>query len=147
MAFAEFEHLQEHMDRMFERLTGGPPGHPRFRAPVIEPPTDVYQTDTAVVVVIEIAGMRGRDIEMSIADGRLLVRGEKQDPHPFDQHTARQYSQMEIARGPFECRVPLPALVDAEQTAIRYEDGMLEITMPKRQAAPAQRIKLTVRGQ
>ena len=141
-SFSEFDHLHEHLERMWDRLMGGPPGQPRFRPPMLEPQTDVYQTPEAVVVVMEISGMRGHDVEISIADGQLTVRGEKQSPH---QHGERVYTQMEIGHGPFERTVALPALVDSEQVAVRYEDGLLEITLPKRQPAAGRRIKVTVK--
>jgi len=141
--FSQFDHLQEHLERMWERLTGGSPGQPRFLPPVFEPPTDVYQTADAVVVVLEISGMRGRDVEVSIADGRLTVRGEKRDPHG---HGERVYSQMEIGCGPFARTITLPAPVEGERATLRYEDGLLEITLPKRQPTAAHRIRVTVRG-
>ena len=140
--FAEFDHLHEHIEKMWERLTGGDPTHPRFRPPVLAPPTDVYQTTHAVVVVMEIAGMRGRDIEMSITDSQLTVRGEKCDPHGQGE---RVYTQMEIGRGPFERTVTLPSPVDADHASVRYEDGLLEITLPRRQPAATHRIRVTVR--
>jgi HSP20 family protein len=145
---SEFEHLHEHIERMWERLAGGHPGQPRFQPPVIEPPADVYETADAVVVVIEIPGVRGQDVELSFAEGRMMVRGEKRDLHHHEQlqhHRERIYSQMEIARGVFERVVPLPAPVDTEQVAVDYDDGLLRIVMPKRQAVSARRIKVTVR--
>ncbi|MBI2759917.1 MAG: Hsp20/alpha crystallin family protein [Chloroflexi bacterium] len=145
---SDFEHLHEHIEKMWERLAGGHPGQPRFQPPVIEPPADVYQTAGAVVVVLEIAGMRGQDVELSIADGRLTVRGEKTDVHhhgSIEEHRGREYIQMEIARGPFARTVPLPALVDGDHVSVRYEDGLLQITLPKRQAVAARRIKVSVR--
>lgn len=141
-AFSEFDHLQEHIERMWDRLSGGDRGHPRFRPAIIEPPTDVYQTAESVVIVMEITGMRGRDVELSIADGQLTVRGEKSDPH---YHGERVYTQVEIGCGQFERTLALPSLVDGDRAAVRYEDGLLEITLPKRQAIAAQRIKVTVK--
>ena len=140
-AFSEFDHLHEHMEKMWERLTGDR-SHPRFHSPFLEPPTDVYQTDETVVVVMELTGMRGQDIELSFTEGQLTVRGEKRDTH---QHDERVYTQMEIPCGPFERTVRLPALVDGNRASIQYEDGLLQITLPKRQRAAAQRIKATVK--
>lgn len=139
--FSEFDHLHEHLEKMWDRLVGGPPGQPRFLPPVLEPPTDVYQTDDTVVVVIEVGGMRGQDVDLSIDDGRITVRGDKPAPPPGD----RRYSQMEIGRGPFERVIPLPAPVDGERLSVRYEDGLLEITLPKRQPAGLQRVRVRVR--
>jgi HSP20 family protein len=139
--FSEFDHLHEHLEKMWDRLTSGPSNHPRFRPAVVEPATDVYFTDDAVTVVMEIGGMRGQDVELSIVEGRLTVRGEKPAPH---HHGERVYTQVEIGRGPFERTVPLPVPVDGDRMTVRYEDGLLEITLPRRQPAEAQRIRVTV---
>ncbi len=144
-AFSEFDEVRGYMERVWERLTGGRSGPPRFRPAVIEPPADVYETADAVVVVIEIPGLRGPEVELSIADGELVVRGEKSGRDCLDQRE-RVYTQMEIARGPFECRVPLPVAVDGQGSSLRYEDGLLEITLPKRQTVTFRRIRVTVRG-
>ncbi len=141
-SFSEFDHLHDHLERMWDRLMGGPPGQPRFRPPMIEPQTDVYQTGDAVVVIMEITGMRGQDVELSINDGLLTVRGDKQEPH---HHGDRVYTQVEIGRGPFERTVALPALVDGDAVSLRYEDGLLEITLPKRQLTTGHHIKVTVK--
>ncbi|MFN8558015.1 MAG: Hsp20/alpha crystallin family protein [Dehalococcoidia bacterium] len=144
MAFSDFDHLHEHIERMWGRLTGGGSGHSRFRPSLLEPPTDVYQTADAIVVVVEITGMRGQDVELSITDGRLTVRGEKKEPH---HHPDRVYMQMEIGCGPFERTVTLPAPVDADQASVQYSEGLLEITLPKRRPVTAQRITVTVAPQ
>lgn len=153
--FSEFEHLHEQIEKMWERFGTGMPGQPRYQPPTIEPPADVYQTADAVVVVVEIAGLRGQDIEVTINDGRLTLRGEKTDQHHHhhehasepvhDHRRERVYSQMEIARGPFERTLSLPAAVDADQLSVRYEDGLLQITLPRKQAAATHRIRVTVR--
>ena len=139
--FSEFDHLHEHIEKMWDRLTGGHPGQPRFGPPIIEPPADVYETEDSVVVVIEISGMRGQDVELNIADSRLTVRGERRESH---LHPQRVYTQVEIGCGPFERAIALPSPVEGDRAAVRYEDGLLEITLPKRQPAAIRKIKVTV---
>lgn len=140
-AFAEFDHLHEHIEKMWERLTGEA-ARPRFRPPALTPPTDVFQTEDSVVVVMEITGMRGRDVVIDITDTQLTVRGEKSDPH---RHGERTYSQVEIGCGPFERTITLPVPVDGDHPKVRYEDGLLEISLLKRQPQPTHHIKVTVK--
>ena len=141
-AFSEFDQLQQQFDRLWDRLAGSRPGHPHFRQQLWEPPTDIYQTSDTVVVVLEVGGMRGQDVELSISDDRLTIRGERRDPH---QGSDRVYAQMEMPCGPFERTVTLPAGVDGERAEVRYEDGLLEIALPKRQLVAPRRLRVTVR--
>ena len=143
-AFSDFEQIHDNAGMVWGKLGGGTPGQPRYHRPVIEPPTDLYETPDAVVVVIEVAGLLGQTVEIGIADGHLTVRGEKRDPHHHHRPTDRIYSRMEIPHGPFERTVELPAPVDGERAAVRYESGLLEITLPKRQSVAPRRIRVHV---
>ena len=125
--FSEFERIRERMQTAWQHVIG-PPGAPRFCAPVIEPPVDVYETDDEVVVLVEIAGIPNEEVEV-LVDGRTLtVRGERRPPGGRPQ---RLYSQMEICQGPFQRDLLLPSEVNAEQARASYNAGLLEIVLPK----------------
>src|SRR3990172_1760222 len=97
--FPEFQRLQAYMDEMWTRLTGGQLGGPRFCPPILEPPVDVYETSDEVVVLAEVAGISGEDVEVAVEGDRLTFRGEKNDRHADPNH---RHSQMEICYGLFE---------------------------------------------
>jgi HSP20 family protein len=90
------------------------------------PPTDVYETDTAAVVKVEIAGVNRADIEISFANRILTVTGSRRDP--ADKLT---YQQMEINYGVFRTDVFLPWPVKNDEIEANYEDGFLVIVLPK----------------
>jgi HSP20 family protein len=138
----EFEHLHDHIDRIWERLTHGFPSQPGFCAPALEPPADVLLTDDLIIVRVEIAGLRGSELDVEVAEGRLTVRGTKQEPpRPPDG----RYTQMEILGGAFERTVELPTEVDAEAATVEYANGYLQILLP-RVSRPAERhVKVPVR--
>lgn len=93
-----------------------------------QPPTDVYETDDNVVVVVEIAGLSPGDYEIVLQGRTLSVSGERRDPAE-----KLAYHQMEIRYGKFRTQIHLPwALELAGQTAL-YEDGFLKIVLPKAQ--------------
>ena len=140
-AFQDFQHVHEQVARMWEQLRGGPPGGMRFCPPQLEPPTDVYETADAVVILVEMAGIRNEEVEVEVQDDRLIVRG-----HRVDRRSARQrrYIQMEICHGSFERILPLPAQVNAEQAEVSYDDGFLEIILPKVSAQRAHRVRIIV---
>jgi HSP20 family protein len=141
--YSDFDHLTEHLEQMWGRLTTGTPRGPRFAPPVIEPPTDVYQTEDAILVLMEIAGMRDEEVEIQLEGREMVVRGEKRDRR---QHSPeRVYNVVEIAYGPFERRITLPADVDYERVTVQYDDGLLQITLPKRAFKPERRVRITVR--
>jgi HSP20 family protein len=90
------------------------------------PPTDVYETDTAAVVKVEIAGVDRNDIDISFANRILTVTGSRRDP--AEKLT---YQQMEINYGVFRTDVFLPWPVKDNDIEANYEDGFLVIVLPK----------------
>lgn len=91
------------------------------------PPTDVYETETEVVVEVEVAGMREEDFRVSL-DGRLLTIGGLRVDKSRER---RAYYEMEIHSGEFRADVELPVPIDADGIRAEYEDGFLRITMRK----------------
>ncbi|HDN81094.1 MAG: Hsp20/alpha crystallin family protein [Chloroflexi bacterium] len=96
----------------------------RYR--VWKPPTDVYETDSHIVVKVEIAGMREEDFEISLSNRTLTIAGIRRDP--AEKLT---YQQMEILYGRFETQVYLPGPVEEDQIEAIYEDGFLKVMLPK----------------
>jgi HSP20 family protein len=95
---------------------------------VWSPPTDVYETDESVVVVVEIAGLGAGDYSVLLSGRTLMISGERRDPAE-----KLAYQQMEIRHGKFRTQVHLPwALEPSGQQAI-YENGFLKIILPKAQ--------------
>jgi HSP20 family protein len=91
------------------------------------PPTDVYEVDGVLFVVLEIAGMKSREFRIRVEDGILTVQGERKAPHDRKQ---KKYHSLEWASGLFEKRIPLPAGFDFARPSSRYVDGVLEISFP-----------------
>ena len=98
----------------------------QVRSNVWSPPTDVYETEEAYVVRVEIAGMREDDFEVLLENNTLLISGSRPD------HTERRaYQQMEIRFGKFSSSVSLPGPVNIEQARAEYKDGFLTVFIPK----------------
>lgn len=90
------------------------------------PPTDVYETDTSVVVVIEIAGLGPNDYEILLRGRTLIVAGERRDAAE-----KLAYQQMEIHHGKFRTQVHLPWALESSGQDATYDNGFLKITLPK----------------
>ena len=125
--FSQFEHIRERMEQAWRQVIG-PPGAPRFCAPVIEPSVDVYETDDEVVVVVEIAGISGEEVAVDVDGKTLIIWGERR---PHGDRPRRLYSQMEICHGLFQRQLLLPAEVSPDEAQATYSSGMLEIVLPK----------------
>jgi HSP20 family molecular chaperone IbpA len=99
------------------------------------PPTDVYETDTALVVRVEIAGMREVDFTISLVERNLLISGVRQDTNE-----RRAYYQMEIPFGEFAIEIELPYPIMVDEVEATYREGFLRIVLPK---ARPQQIKVS----
>jgi HSP20 family protein len=97
-----------------------------IRPHIWRPPTDVYETETTIVVRVEIAGMREEDFSISLANRLLLIRGVRSD-----LLERRAYHQMEIAFGEFSTEVELPGPVLTEAVVAEYTDGFLRLEFPR----------------
>jgi HSP20 family protein len=89
------------------------------------PPTDVYEIDNAIIIRVEIAGMREADFNISLIGRNLKIRGIRQDTSE-----KRAYHQMEIPFGEFSTEFELPYTVNSTEVVAIYRDGFLLITLP-----------------
>jgi HSP20 family protein len=94
------------------------------------PNTDVYETPEGLVVKIEIAGIEKEDLEITLNDRLLLVRGHRKDPC---RQKRCSFRQMEIDYGPFERRIVIPRSVDGSRVRAQFQNGFLQIELPKSQ--------------
>jgi HSP20 family protein len=119
-------HIADELEVYFNEVAHGRPigfvGSLKWK-----PPTDVYETDDAVVVHMDIAGMRAGDFHVELADGILTISGERLARREGKRH----YHAMEIQIGPFERRLRIPAPVDPDSVHASYEAGFLEVRLSK----------------
>ena len=92
------------------------------------PPTDVYETENAVVVRMEAPGLHVEDISVSLHADTLVVRAMRRDRQP---DTKKRVLQLEVHYGLFERVIPLPAAIRHEEADANYVEGFLVVTIPK----------------
>jgi HSP20 family protein len=90
------------------------------------PSTDVYETEEAIIIRVEIAGMREQDFAVALDDRTLTIHGVR-----IDTSERRAFHQMEIPFGEFSTEVDLPVPINSEGVEAIYRDGFLLITLPK----------------
>jgi len=108
---------------------------------VWSPLADVLETPQAIIVQVELPGIRPEQVLVEIVDGDLVVRGERpcqrEEPDPG-------FILMERAHGTFARRFALPAGVDGEAVEAVLAEGLLTVTVPKRAASTPVRFTLAV---
>ncbi len=120
-------HLAEELEVYFNEVAHGRPvGF--VSSSKWKPPTDIYETDDALVVYMDIAGMRAEDFSVQLADGILTISGERPS-HRVEGKP--HYHAMEVQVGPFERRFRLPAPVDPGSIQASYEGGFLAVRLAK----------------
>jgi len=111
------------MDRMLSSILLQEQGQPPS---MWRPPTDVYETATDVVILVEVAGMDPNKIQVELTDKVLRVSG-----HRHDKHLRAACHCLEVQYGEFSSDVYLPGHYDRDAIQASYQDGFLTITLPK----------------
>jgi len=143
-----FINLQTEMSRLFASFfegLGGSFGKDGDLSQLATPKVDVAETNDAVHVTAELPGIKEEDVEVTLADGNLVIRGEKKAEKEEKQ---KNYYRVERSYGSFRRSIPLPAEVDDQKVDASFKDGVLDIVLGKKQtsSSPAGK-KIPVRRQ
>ena len=112
-------------EEMQSRYGAANRGRNGIRPRVWRPPTDVFETEEAIVVRVEIAGMEESEISIVLQDRSLVIHGVRQDVSE-----RRAYHQMEISFGEFVSEIELPDPIIAEEVVAEYKNGFLKVHLP-----------------
>jgi HSP20 family protein len=104
------------------------------------PPVDIYETDEALVMKAELPGFSKDDISIELKENTLVIKGERKHE---DEVKEGNYHRMERSYGAFQRAFMLPMTVDQEKVKASYKDGILELRLPKVQAAQPKRIAVS----
>lgn len=101
------------------------------------PAVDVVDREKDVVVRAQLPGFKKSELDVSIADRTLTIKGERREEQKEEKDN---YFHQEIRTGSFSRSVLLPAEVDAGKAEATFKDGVLELTLPKRRIAKQQQV-------
>ena len=105
------------------------------------PPVDVYEDEHNITLKIEVPGIDEKDINVSIENNTLTVRGERK----FEKdEKSENFHRVERMYGVFARSFTLPNTVDPEQISAHYEKGVLKIRLAKKAEAKPKMIKVNV---
>ncbi len=107
--------------------------------PSFNPPMDIYETETHLVVVMEVAGMGAEDFHVIFEKDRLSISGVRSEP---SSPRKTRLHQMEIDYGKFQRTLRIPFPLDTEAFKATYRQGFLTVTVPKLQEPASQKVEV-----
>jgi len=134
--WSRFTELRRETDQLMrDILAGGAFGGFRDLLPTTAeqasawaPAVDVFTRDNDVVVRAELSGLDpAKDVEISLHDGMLTIRGERRQE---DRKETDQYVRLERRYGSFERSLPIPEGVNADDIKAEYRNGVLQVVIP-----------------
>jgi HSP20 family protein len=105
------------------------------------PPVDIYETEGNLVVKAELPGVDPKQVEVRVEDNTLYLKGERKFEN---EENKENYHRVERAYGTFVRSFALPGSVEPDKVAAEYNDGLLTITIPKREEAKPKTVKINV---
>jgi HSP20 family protein len=137
--FRDLRTLQEEVNRLFStNLTRGFAEEGIGRG-AWNPSVDIYENKDQIVLEAELPGMKRDDFELTIENNVITLRGERQ----FEKkEEADNYHRVERSYGSFTRSFTLPQTVSADGATAEYRNGVLRVTLPKREETKARRIEV-----
>jgi HSP20 family protein len=103
------------------------------------PSVDIFEAQDEIVLRTELPGLNEEDVEITIENGRLALKGEKK----FEkEETEGDYRRVESRYGSFYRSFALPNSVDREKIEAKFDKGVLNVTLPKAEVAKPKRIEV-----
>jgi len=133
--------LRREMDDLFERFFGSRELTPLWPSEGFSPAVDVTETEKEIRVTAELPGIEENDIDLSLTDDNLTIKGEKKTQRE-EKSEGGYYS--ECSYGTFQRTIALPCEVDSGKARAAYKKGVLTITLPKAASAAKKAKKITV---
>jgi HSP20 family protein len=142
--FDEMQRMEEEMDRLFNMFFShsqyqlGPGTALQNLEPrelgMREPLADVQETDTHVVVTAEFPGIDREDIDVKVADDRVEMKARARHEVREEKEGFTAYGRRYLG---FYKAIPLPTPVRSDEAKTTYKNGVLEVTLPKKEQSPA----------
>jgi HSP20 family protein len=136
--FRDLTALQTEVNRLFSRASGDVTDRQSWT-----PAVDVVETEDAIVLKAELAGMDPADINIEVQDNVLTVSGERRFQEEVKED---KYYRIERRYGSFSRSLALPPTADETKVEAKYDNGLLDITVPKAEIAKPKKITVAVGG-
>jgi HSP20 family protein len=141
--FRDLRTLQEEVNRLFSTNMTRAFDDEGIGRGAWAPSVDIYENKDQIVLEAELPGMRQEDFDLSIENNVLTLRGERK----FEKtDETDNYHRVERSYGAFTRSFTLPQTVSAEGANAEYNNGVLRVTLPKREETKARRIQVSGTG-
>lgn len=138
--FRDLRTLQEEVNRLFSTNLTRAFGDEEIGRGVWAPSVDIYENKDQIVLEAELPGMKQEDFDLSIENNVITLRGERK----FEKtEETDNYHRVERSYGGFTRSFTLPQTVSAEGATAEYNNGVLRVTLPKREETKARRIQIS----
>jgi HSP20 family protein len=137
--FRDLAILQDRMNRLFNEAHSPRQSDDLMSRGTWTPAVDIYEVDGALVLKAELPDMRREDIDVSVENNTLTIRGERKLDHEIKQES---FHRIERAYGGFVRSFSLPHTVDATKIGAEYKNGMLTVKLPVREDAKPRTISI-----
>jgi len=139
--FRDMVSAQRDFDRLFREAFSSHLGDTELSTRSWAPPVDIYETEDAIVLKAELPGVDPKDVEVRVEDNTLYLKGERK----FQKEVKEQnYHRVERSYGSFARSFSLPNSISSDRVKAEFKDGLLTLTMPKREEAKPKTIKIDV---
>lgn len=125
-----FDLMRREMEQLFSDFFSGFEKEGESRGP-FNPRINVTETDSEIEATVELPGLSEEDIDLTLTRDGLMIQGEKKAE---EEEEGKNYYRRERAYGYFQRTIPLPPdVVDRDKVEANFEQGVLTVTMPKRE--------------
>lgn len=137
----DMRRLQREFDRLFENFLPGRPtdGDEALESVVWAPRMDLSETEDAYFIHLDLPGMKKEDVSINFHEGTLSVSGERQQEDKEENH---KFIRIERSYGRFYRSFSLPQTVNTEGIEASFENGVLNIRVPKAEEVKPRRIDI-----
>ncbi len=105
------------------------------------PPVDIYENENDIVLKAELPGIEPKDVEVKVEDNTLYLKGERK----FEKEVKNEsYHRVERSYGSFARSFSLPNSISTDKVKAEFKDGLLTLTLPKREEAKPRTVKIDV---
>jgi HSP20 family protein len=138
--FRDLRTLQEEVNRLFSNNLNLSFGEEGIARGAWNPNVDIYENKDQIVLEAELPGMNREDFDLTIENNVITLRGER---HFEKKDGSDNYHRVERSYGSFTRSFTLPQTVSGDGVTAEYRDGVLRVTVPKREETKARRIEVT----
>src|SRR5918999_2684906 len=142
--FRDLRSLQDEVNRLFSTNLSRSFGDEGIARGAWMPNVDIYENKDQIVLEAELPGMNREDFDLSVENNIITLRGERRFEKKDD---GDNYHRVERAYGTFTRSFTLPQTVSVEGAVAEYKNGVLRVTLPKREEVKARRIEVSGEGE